>query len=77
MTPVTSESANGRGEARRPLIELQDIRKSYGGTREGKAGDADGVEGSPAVTVLHGISLRLYAGSSLPSSARRDRASRR
>ncbi|CAA2107551.1 ABC transporter permease [Variovorax paradoxus] len=62
MTPVTSESANGRGEARRPLIELQDIRKSYGGTREGKAGDADGVEGSPAVTVLHGISLRLYAG---------------
>ncbi len=40
-------------QARRPLIELQDIRKSYGGTP---------AQDSPGVTVLHGISLRLHAG---------------
>ena len=55
MTPPRKPA---RGETPRPLIELQDIRKSYGG-REGEGG-AEG--GSPAVTVLHGISLQLHAG---------------
>ena len=46
--------------APRPLIELQDIRKSYGGRRDRGGKEAD--TGSPATTVLHGISLRLHAG---------------
>jgi len=54
MTPPQQPAP---GEAPRPLIELQDIRKSYGG-REGEGAEG----GSPAVTVLHGISLQLHAG---------------
>ena len=42
-----------------PLIELQDIRKSYGPSHETDETDADGL--APA-QVLRGISLRLYAG---------------
>ena len=33
------------------LIELNDIRRQYGGT-----------DGAPPVTVLHGISLRIRVG---------------
>ncbi|MDM0009694.1 ABC transporter permease [Variovorax sp. J22G73] len=64
MTPP--QHPEGRG--RRPLIELQDIRKSYGGEAAGKeigeeVSAAHGEdEGSPVVTVLHGVSLRLHAG---------------
>ncbi|HEX7864965.1 MAG TPA: ABC transporter permease [Variovorax sp.] len=54
MTPPQKPAP---GEAPSPLIELQDIRKSYGG-REGEGAEG----GSPAVTVLHGISLQLHAG---------------
>jgi macrolide transport system ATP-binding/permease protein len=50
MTPAASAS----GETPRPLIELQDIRKSYGGNNASA--------GAPATTVLHGISLRIHAG---------------
>jgi macrolide transport system ATP-binding/permease protein len=53
-------AAHAPGDAPRPLIELQGIRKSYGG-RGGRGGKETGA-GSPATTVLHGISLRLYAG---------------
>jgi len=53
-------AAHAPGDAPRPLIELQGIRKSYGG-RGGRGGKEAGA-GSPATTVLHGISLRLYAG---------------
>jgi ABC-type lipoprotein export system ATPase subunit len=48
------------GDAPRPLIELQDIRKSYGGRVERGGGQAS--SGSPATAVLHGVSLRLHAG---------------
>lgn len=40
-----------------PLIELVDIRKSYGGVD------------TPKVDILHGISLRIYPVNSSPSSA--------
>jgi macrolide transport system ATP-binding/permease protein len=38
-------------EVSHPLIELIDIRKSYGGS-----------EGEPSVEILHGISLTVHAG---------------
>ena len=44
-----------------PLIELQDIRKSYGRPHGPGAGGGDG-EAAPAAQVLRGISLRLHAG---------------
>ena len=55
MMPNTGVPAD-QADPALPLIELQDIRKSYGRADET---DAAGV---PPVLVLRGISLRLYAG---------------
>jgi macrolide transport system ATP-binding/permease protein len=55
VTPATSATpAVGL-----PLIELQDIRKSYG---PAASDSAEGAESPPPAMVLRGISLKLFAG---------------
>ncbi|WP_216595186.1 MacB family efflux pump subunit [Variovorax paradoxus] len=45
-----------------PLIELQDIRKSYGPPAGESTGAAESAESPPPAMVLRGISLKLFAG---------------
>ncbi|MFL9881975.1 MacB family efflux pump subunit [Paraburkholderia agricolaris] len=54
---VTAGSATAAGVSPAPLIELRDIRKSYGGKTEGPDGKP-----LPAVDVLRGVSLSIGAG---------------
>ncbi|MFL9868861.1 MacB family efflux pump subunit [Paraburkholderia fungorum] len=55
MVAVDGTTAAGSGPS--PLIELRDIRKSYGGKTEGPDGKP-----LPAVDVLRGVSLSIAAG---------------
>ncbi|WP_246216190.1 MacB family efflux pump subunit [Paraburkholderia agricolaris] len=57
MVTVTAGSATAAGVSPAPLIELRDIRKSYGGKTEGPDGKP-----LPAVDVLRGVSLSIGAG---------------
>jgi macrolide transport system ATP-binding/permease protein len=57
VVTVTAGSATAAGVSPAPLIELRDIRKSYGGKTEGPDGKP-----LPAVDVLRGVSLSIGAG---------------